>query len=491
MSGQSSKFPASIYSNTVLTHIFADAKRLFLPAMLQIDAAHVVMLAEQKIIHSDVASACLRALDALNVEEILATPYDGTVEDLFFLVEKKLASLCGEENAGRIHTARSRNDLDMTMYRIVLRSRLLQALEASQALRARILALANEHAEALIPAYTHNQPAQPTTLGHYLMAFIEILERDSQRLHAAFLRVNRNPLGACAVTTTGFPIQRERTAELLGFDGLQTNSYGAIAAVDYIAESCSALATAMLSLGRFAQDMLLWSTSEFGYLRLSEGYVQISSIMPQKRNPVPLEHVRILASRAMTQSQAVLQSLHNTPFADMNDSEDPLQPLIDISFNDGIRAMQLLEGALSEASFNTARMKERAGQDFLTVTELADTLVRSTGISFHQAHGFVSAAVKAMGGTFDRERMIGLITGALEEHSISVPDESLLRKALDPAYFIAVRNIPGGPALEALTPELRRAETQLDRDRAQTAEQRSRLEHAEAALRLAVKALTA
>ena len=457
-------FPAPIYRDTVLANIFADAQRLFLNSLIQIDYAHLVMLAEQAIVTPAVASACLHALDSLNLTELAHTPFDGTVEDLFFLVERRLIECCGIENAGRLHTARSRNDIDATMYRMVLRERLLQTLTALNNLRTRLLSLASEHRAALMPAYTHNQPAQPTTLGHYLMAFIEVLERDAARLRAAFARVNRNPLGACAITTTGFPINRHRTAELLGFVGLQLNSYGAIAAVDYLTESCSVLATAMLNLGRFAQDLLLWSTAEFGYLRLSDAYVQISSIMPQKRNPVPLEHVRILASRAFSEAQAVLASLHNTPFADMNDSEDSLQPLVDLAFADGLRSLRLLEGALAGTTFNTTLMHQRAHAGFLTVTELADTLVRSTGISFHQSHAIVSAAVRASNGNYSPATMLALVEASLKDANIPLPPGDTLALALSPEHFIAIRNIPGGPAPPTLDSAIAAANQALTLD---------------------------
>lgn len=486
-----SQFPAPIYRDTVLTQVFADAKRLFLPSMIEIDYAHLLMLAEQKIVSHETATACFHALDALDLDAIRATKYDGSVEDLFFLVENKLAELCGAENAGRIHTARSRNDIDMTMYRMVLRARLLSVIEALVALRKQLLAIASKHRAALMPAYTHNQPAQPTTMGHYLMAMIEVLERDTERVRAAYVRVNRSPLGACAITTTGFPINRERTAELLGFDSLQVNSYGAIASVDYLTESCAVLATAMVNLGRFTQEMLLWSTAEFGFLRLSDAYVQISSIMPQKRNPVPLEHVRILASRAMSEAQAVLNSLHNTPFADMNDSEDSLQPLVDLAFTDGLRALTLLEGILSEATFNTDRMAARAQSDYLPVTELADTLARDGGISFHQAHSVVSAAVRATNGMFDRERMISLISASLQEQGITPLPAKAMQTALDAENFVAVRSIIGGPAASALNPEIARAEKQSTQDAAWCQEQKTRLEEAHKKLRAAVKALAA
>lgn len=458
-------FPAPVYRETVLAPIFADAKRYFLAPLLRIERVHTLMLAEQGIMSEGDAGCCLRALDELDLPAILATEYDGSFEDLFFLVERDLAAVAGEA-AERMHTARSRNDIDLTMYRMIVREHLLALAAAQLELRRTLVALAWKHRAALMPAYTHNQPAQPTTLGHYLMAMVEILERDTERVRAAYARVNRCPLGACAITTTGFPIDRSFTANLLGFEGLQTNSYGAIAAIDYLAESCSVLATAMVSLGRFAQDMLLWSTAEFGYLRLSDGYVQISSIMPQKRNPVPLEHVRILASRAMTRAQSVLGCLHNTPFADMNDAEDPLQPGAYQAFEDGAHALRLLAGALSEASFDVERMARAADGNFLTVTELADTLVRETGMSFHEAHGIVSRAVRSLPGGYDREALAAYVEQeltALPARKAKITHEQVLT-ALRAANFVAVRKVPGGPAPTALEPEIERARQQAHYD---------------------------
>jgi argininosuccinate lyase len=458
-----SSFPAPIYRDTVLAQVFADAKQYFLDPLLEIEYAHTLMLARQGIMPEVEAAQCIRALDGLDVAEIRLKKYDGTFEDLFFYLEQKLAAACGEEVAGKMHTARSRNDIDLTMYRMILRGRLTQTLAATLQLRRRLVDLAWEHRGALMPAYTHNQPAQPTTLGHYLMAFIEILERDAERVQGAYARVNRCPLGACAITTTGFPIDRHFTERLLGFEGLQVNSYGAIAAVDYLAESCSVLAGSMLSLGRFAQDLLLWSTVEFGYLRLSDAYVQISSIMPQKRNPVPLEHVRILASRALMQAQSILGCLHNTPFADMNDAEDDLQPLVYTAFDDGERSLRLLAGVLDEAEFNTARMALAADGNFLPVTELADTLVRSAGISFHAAHTIVSSAVKELTGGYDAEAMTEIIVRELPSITRGAPSitREEIRASLSARNFVAVRRVPGGPASEALDPEILRSKEQL------------------------------
>ena len=284
------------------------------------------MLARQKILPRSEARRCLGALDSLDRAALKTALYDGSVEDFFFEVERRLSEACSEDIAGKLHTARSRNDIDVTLYRMVLRGEILKVAEAESEVVRVLLELVARHLNTILPAYTHTQPAQPTTLAHYLMASVEWALRDLVRFRAAFATVNRSPLGACAITTTGFPIDREYTAELLGFEGLQRNSYGAIAAVDYLTEGAAAVAVAMANLGRLVQELLRWCTAEFAFLRLSDGYVQTSSIMPQKRNPVALEHTRILASRAFAQAKGVLDCLHNTPFGDVVDSEDDLQP---------------------------------------------------------------------------------------------------------------------------------------------------------------------
>jgi argininosuccinate lyase len=222
------KFPAPVYREAVLATNFADAKRHFLTALLQIEYAHIIMLERQRIISRHDARACLGALDRLDIEQIKSATYDGTFEDLFFYVENLLASDIGIDVAGRMHTARSRNDIDLTLYRMSARAEILKCVAYVADAHQALLDLAAENVATVMPAYTHTQPAQPTTFAHYLLAAIEFLERDFERLRSAWTTVNRSPLGACAITTTGFPIDRNLTAELLGFEGLQTNSYGAI-----------------------------------------------------------------------------------------------------------------------------------------------------------------------------------------------------------------------------------------------------------------------
>lgn len=468
VSSSKSKFPAPIYRDTVLAQIFADAKALYLQPLLAIQYAHTIMLGRQGIMSAEEVRACLRALNSLDLGKIQSATYDGTFEDLFFLMEKELIAAVGGEIAGKMHTARSRNDIDLTMYRMVLREHLCVTMQHLLDTRRQLVELAWTHRSSLMPAYTHAQPAQPTTLGHYLMAILECFERDFERLQGAVTRLNRSPMGACAITTTGFPIDRELVSTLLGFDALQLNSYGAIASVDYLTEACGALAVCMLNLGRLAQDFLLWSSVEFGYILLSDGYVQISSIMPQKRNPVPLEHVRVLASKAMTQAQGIFGSLHNTPFTDINDSEDDLQPMVYNAFVDAERALELLAGVLGEIEFLTGHMAAMANANFLTVTELADTLVRETGMSFRTAHEIVSKSVKDQRGSFDADGMADAVEGILaaEYPEFKMPDVALLRKALDAEHFVALRVIPGGPALKALEPAIEHSRTLLQQDQA-------------------------
>jgi argininosuccinate lyase len=451
-------FPAPTYAETVLAINFADAQRYYLHALLDIHYAHTLMLARQGIVSHEVARGCLEGLDALDRTDLSTARYDGRYEDLFFYIEAALERLAGPENAGQMHTARSRNDIAITQYRMRLRCEILSILSALNTARRTLLGIAREHTATLMPAYTHTQPAQPTTLAHYLMAAVELFGRDERRFQAAFRTVNRCPLGACAITTTGFSIDRHFTAELLGFEGLQLNAYGAIAATDYITETAGAVATSMVNLGKVTQDLLLWCTAEFGMLRLSDAWVQTSSIMPQKRNPVPLEHTRVLASKALGQAQGVVVVAHNTPFGDINDSEDDLQPLVFSMAADATRALRLFAGLMADCEVNTGRMAERAHSDFLTVTELADTLVRSEKLSFRAAHHLVSEAVRNLDGAYSA-------AGMVEQIVVLAPglhtSREVLFQALDPANFVAIRRIPGGPAPEAVRPAIEEADAEI------------------------------
>ena len=476
-SSDAEQFPAAVYAHTVLARNFADSQKHFLRPLLELHAAHALMLTRQGILPRSEARICLQALAELDRTALENAVYDGSVEDFFFEVERRLALACGEEIAGKLHTARSRNDIDMTLYRMTLRAELLNVIEAEDELARVLLALVDAHLNTIIPAYTHTQPAQPTTLAHYLMASVEWILRDVVRFRAAYATVNRSPLGACAITTTGFPIDREYTAELLGFAGLQQNSYGAIAAVDYLMEATAAVAVAMTNMGRLVQDLLRWCTAEFSFLRLSDGYVQTSSIMPQKRNPVALEHTRILASKAFAQAKAVLDCLHNTPFGDIVDSEDDLQPLVFAAFDDATRALTLFSSLMSRAQIQSKRLREAADCRFLTATELADTLVRREGLTFRQAHQLVTAAVKAVGLRDNAPAIaekVRELAPSVIGHAIRM-SEADLRAALDLDNFVRVRTIAGGPAPQCVREDAKQARAALAQNAAWAAEKRALL----------------
>lgn len=448
------KFPAPSYTENVLADSFEDAKQYFLQALLEVDYAHGIMLAEQKIINDEELKMLLKALRALDLNQIRATKYDGSYEDLFFLLQREITKNCDPDVAGKLHTARSRNDIDVTIYRLRLRQDTLRLLEATMNLRHTMLNLAAQHHETLIPAYTHTQPAQPSTLAHFLLAIAENLRRDIVRLQRAFENMNYSPMGACAITTTGFPINRERTSELLGFTAPTVNSYASISSIDYFTETLGATIALLVNVGKFSQEFLLMAMQEFDVIVLSDGYVQTSSIMPQKRNPVALEHVRAIASKGLGQAMGVMTAVHNTPFGDINDSEDDIQPLIYSALRDANRAVSLLANSLKAATFKIETLRKRAEENFITVTELADTIVRRENLSFRDAHHIVAKSVK---DAIEAQSEIthGILQAAAREvigKELSLSAEET-RQAMSAENFVNIRKIYGGPAPE----ETRRA----------------------------------
>ena len=422
------------YVTHVLNENFEDAKALFLGPLLSIHYAHLVMLAERGIVSREDARTIRAALDTIKVEDVRAVRYDGSCEDLFFYLDQVIAKAAGADVGGRLHTARSRNDIDMTMYRMFQREDVLGMLRATLALRDTFLQIASAHRDTIFPAHDpHAAGAAVDARALSAGASIEQLERDAVRLRAAFQTTNLNPLGACAITGTGFPIDRARTSELLGFDGPTGNTYGSIATIDYLLENLSATAVAISGVGRVVQDLLLWCTAEVGYLRLSDGYVQCSSIMPQKRNPVALEHARSIGSRALGQCQAVMLASHNTPFGDIVDTEDDLQPLVHSAFRDATRAVALVAAAMRDAQFDVEKMRARAEGNFITVTELADTLVREQGLPFSRTHAIASRLIAKI-----RQNPDGAVSPMLADVSKDVTGRAIvypedqLRKILEP-----------------------------------------------------------
>jgi argininosuccinate lyase len=437
------------YVRLVLNDNFEDAKASLLVPLMAIHRAHLVMLTDCGIVRPADARVIRDALDRLSLDDVRCAKYDGSCEDLFFYVERLIVEACGDEAAGRLHTARSRNDIDMTMYRMRQREMILGVLEGVSRLRAALLDQASRHRETIFAAHTHTQPAQASTVAHYLLAVVEQLERDTRRLQSAYATTNRNPLGACAITGTGFAIDRQRTAALLGFEGTTGNTYGSIATVDYLLESVTATAVLLAGLGRVVQDLLLWCTAEVAYLRLSDGFVQSSSIMPQKRNPVALEHARSLASMALGQANGIVLACHNTPFGDIVDTEDDLQPLVASMFAHATRAVTLVGAALGSAEFDRERMAARAREGWITVTELADTLTREHDLPFKTSHAIASRFVKGMregGAQTSASAVLNEIIRAVTNRNDITFSEPKLAEVLSPEYFVRIRTTPGGPA---------------------------------------------
>jgi argininosuccinate lyase len=437
------------YVTYVLNENFEDAKELLLSPLMAIHYAHLVMLAAQGIVPADDARTLRDGLDSISQDDIRRVKYDGTYEDLFFYIERLVVEACGDEVAGRLHTARSRNDIDMTMYRMRQREFILGLIAATFALRRSLLEVAGRHRDTILAVHTHTQRAQPTTVAHYLLAVVEQLERDGARLKAAYDRTNRNPLGACAITGTGFPIDRQLTSELLGFCGPTVNTYGSIATVDYLLESTAAATVLLTGHGRFLQDLLLWGTAEFSYVRFGDGFVQGSSIMPQKRNPVAIEHARAIGSKALGQAQAIVLTVHNTPFGDIVDTEDDLQPLVFSMFRDATRAVSLVAAAMATAEFDAPRLEARAGDGWTTLTELADTLVRDHALPFKTAHAIASRLVG--GRQREPQRSLADLLRDATTELLGAPlpySEEQLTRILSPRHFVEIRRTLGGPAPE-------------------------------------------
>lgn len=483
---------APAYRAAVLQPGFAHIR---LDYMQRVDRAHAVMLAETGLLRRQAASAILAALAVIDCDIAAAGRKDaGRHEDLFFLREHLLIEAVGPDIGGSLHLARSRNDLEATIFRLGVKECLRETLRQFQDLIGAMLSLAERERDTLIVAYTHGQPAQPSTLGHYLAAMVEIQLRHMRRMLAAYGDVDLCPLGAAAITATGFAVDRDRVADLLGFRGVQENAYGCIAGVDYLTATFAALKLALLDLGRFCQDLAFWCGFEVGQLRAPDGFVQVSSIMPQKRNPLAIEHARTLASIAAGQCQAVIDTVHNTPFADMVDAETPTQQAGQVAFETVGRVAGLLSAFVAGLTVNAENVRRNIDASCITMTELADSLVRREGVPFRTAHHVTSQLARVM---IDRrigmaELSIDLIAPIFEQHAGGRPTmtDDELRHLVSPENFVAVRTTFGGPAAATLRTSLERYRSRLSAfgreiDALEEAEAASLIRLDEAVLRLA------
>ena len=356
--------------------------------------AHVAMLGKQGIVSGEDAATIAAGLDAVAADyEQDGVPDDLALEDIHMLTEARLAEKIGPV-AGRLHTARSRNDQVATDFRLWVRDATDQVLTALHVLQGALLARAEEHADSVMPGFTHLQSAQPVTLGHHLMAYFEMIARDVSRFGDNRARGNRCPLGSAALAGTGFPLDREATAAALGFDGPTRNSLDAVSDRDFALDYLMAAAQCSLHLSRLAEEFVIWASQPFGFVKLSDQWSTGSSIMPQKRNPDAAELVRGHSGRIVGCLTALMITMKGLPLAYSKDMQDDKPPVFEAH---DLLALSIaaMTGMIESAQFRTDRMRGLAESGFSTATDLADWLVREGGIPFREAHHITGRAVAA------------------------------------------------------------------------------------------------
>jgi len=445
-----------------------DADTRIFAADLAVDRAHTVMLAEQGIISAPEADDILTALDTIEEAGHGSLP-DG--EDVHEAIESAVVAAVGPAG-GKMHTARSRNDEVATCIRYRYREDLLDAVEATLALRKSLLEAAADEKETVVPGFTHRQHAQPTTVGHLLASYAGAVARDTERLFAAFDRTNRSPLGAAAFAGTTFDVDRERTAALLGFDGVVENAADAVTARDFLVEGGSALAGLSATLSGLATDLI--EASKDGHVGLDDAYASTSSIMPQKKNPDSLELVRAVSGDAVGDLTGLLTTLKGLPRAynrDLQRATPHAWDAVDIV----TEATTVTAGAVATATWDEEACASDAGVGFSTATGVADALA-TAGVPFRSAHELVAEAAAGLADDATVAEQAAALEAAAAEH-LGAPlsgfvDEEQLTTVLSPAGSVAARDSQGGPApgavadsLEALTADYEQHADSLERYR--------------------------
>ncbi len=416
--------------------------------------AHAAMLAAQGIITDTDRDAILGGLDTIAAEyEADGVPEDWDLEDIHMTVENRLADLIGPA-AGRLHTARSRNDQVATDFKLWVREANRDAMVALHDLQDALLDRAEEHADAVMPGFTHLQTAQPITLGHHLMAYWEMFDRDGSRFFQADLLLDECPLGSAALAGTGFPIDREATAAALGFGGPTRNSMDAVSDRDFALDYLQAASTCALHLSRLAEEMIIWSSQPFGFARMPDALSTGSSIMPQKKNPDAAELVRGHAGRIVGCATALAITMKGLPLAYSKDMQDDKPPVFEAA---GLLALSLaaMTGLVAEITFNRDRMRQAAELGYATATDLADWLVREADIPFREAHHITGAAVKLA-----EERGVALDALPLADlQAIDTRIDERVFAALSVDASVASRNSFGGTAPEQVRAQIAWART--------------------------------
>ncbi len=446
-------FPHPLYSRHVLQPAYADAQAHLFEHMLAAHEAHAIMLAECNVITQPNAATILQAVAHVRAEGVAAFGYEPGVEDLFFRIEGEIIAHAGADFGGNLQLARSRNDLGQALARMALRELLLDLYGDLLALRQIVLHRAEAFTETLMPGYTHTQPAQPVTFAHYLAGALSFLAKDQARIAAAHANVNESPLGAAAFTGTGFPIDRQRLAELLGFEAVITSTHHSIGAGDHLTDIGFAVQSIAVGLSRVTKDLLFLATQEAGALHIDDSFIQISSIMPQKRNPVVLEHLRARLSRAIGSAQTITIQCHNIPYGDTQDIEDEILPPIYEAVTTLRDCISLYGAVFETVALREAELEARAAQGFTTATELADALVREAGLPFRQAHKIVATMVQQAVQQGQTSEDLSIVT--LQQAAQSILGQPLnfsveqFERALDPHMFINARNDTGAVAPRA------------------------------------------
>ena len=414
--------------------------------------AHVTMLAKQGIVSQEDADAITQGLHRVKEEiEDGGFPFDRALEDIHMNVEARLAALIGPA-AGRLHTARSRNDQVATDLRLWLRARLDEADAACRDLQAALIDRAEEHAATVMPGFTHLQVAQPVALGHHLLAYVEMIGRDRGRLADCRKRLNESPLGAAALAGTSFPIDRAMTAELLGFDRPAANSIDAVSDRDFVVEALAAAALIVMHLSRLAEELVLWSSAQFGFIALSDRFSTGSSIMPQKRNPDAAELVRGKTGRVVGALIGLLTMMKGLALTYSKDMQEDKEPLFD-AFDSLALCLAAAAGMIRDMTVNADAMARAAATGHATATDLADWLVQEAGVPFREAHAITGRVVKLADGKGCDLKDLPLADLQAIEPRITAAVVALL----DPAQAIARRASEGGTAPGEVAKQVARA----------------------------------
>ncbi len=405
--------------------------------------AHCRMLVSSGIITAEDGKNIATGLDNILTEiESGQFPFRREFEDIHMNIEARLAELIGDA-AGRLHTARSRNDQAVTDFRLFVRDAIDYMDLALRELQSALIAKSEQYADAIMPGYTHFQSAQPVTFGHHLLAYVEMIGRDRSRLRDCRARLNESPLGAAALAGTSFPIDRAQTARDLGFDAPMANSLDAVGSRDFAVEFLSALSAMAVHLSRFAEELIIWSNDRFNFVILPESMTSGSSIMPQKRNPDAAELVRGKAGKISGALQSMLMLTKGLPLAYNKDLQDD-KPVLFAAFDDAALCVAAMQAMAQGMAANTSAMRAAADGGFATATDLADYIVQKLNVPFRKAHHIVGALVKIA-----EQKNISLkqLTVAdLQSVEPRLTAESL--HALDLDFSVASRKSFGGTAPE-------------------------------------------